>query len=108
MGTNTFKNGQSASITTQTTVYTAPVGKTAIALELDIANTAGTTASVDVVINDSSAATQVYLVKGTNILPGSSMKCVSGQKIVLDGSDSIQVSSDVTVDCMISVLEDVN
>lgn len=108
MGTNTFTNAQSASITTATAVYQAPVAKTAIMLELDIANTSSSTATVDVTINDSSAGTAVYLVKGTQILPGSSMKCVSGQKIVLDGSDSVQVVSDETVDAMVSVLEDVN
>ena len=77
-------------------------------MELDIGNTSGSTASIDVIVVDSSGGTSAYLVKGTNVLAGSSMKIVSGQKIVLDGSDSITVTSDQTVDVMCSVLEDVN
>ena len=42
------------------------------------------------------------------VLAGSAMKVVSGQKIVLDGQDYVSVTSDVAVDVVCSVLEDVN
>jgi len=108
MATNTFKNAQSAGITGQTTIYTSPTGKASILLEVDVANVGASTAAVDVRVYDNSAGTNCYLTKGANVLTGSAMKVVSGQKIVLDGDDYISVTSDVAVDVVCSVLEDVN
>ena len=108
MGTNTFKTAQQATVTSETTVYTAPNAKTAIMLELDVANTGASRATVNVVLADDSAGTSAYLVKGANSLTGSAMKVVSGQKIVLDGDDAIKVTSDIAVDVVCSILEDVN
>lgn len=108
MATNVFKNAQSSTVTSQTTIYTAPAGQASILLELDVANTTSGTASVDVRVYDNSAGTNAYLVKTANVLAGSAMKVVSGQKIVLDGQDYVSVTSDVAVDVVCSVLEDVN
>jgi hypothetical protein len=108
MATNTFKNAQSATITTATTIYTVPAAKVSILLEIDVANTGAGTAAVDVRVYDSSASTNAYLVKGTTILTGSAMKVISGQKIVLEGGDYITVTSDIAVDVVCSILEDVN
>lgn len=108
MATNVFNNSQKSSITTVQTVYSAPVGQASIVLECDIANTSASTASVQVKVLDNSETTEAYLVKDAQILSGSSMKVVSGQKIVLAAEDSITVTSDETVDCVVSVLEDIN
>ena len=108
MGTNTFKNAQSSSVTSETTIYTAPVGQSSINLELDVANTSASTASIDVKVYDNSGGTNAHLVKGANVLSGSGMKVVAGQKIVLAGEDYISVTSDQNVDVVCSILEDVN
>jgi hypothetical protein len=108
MATNNFANAQSAGVTTQTTIYTSPVGQTSILLEADVSNTGASMATVDVRLYDNSAGTNAYLVKSANILVGSAMKVVSGQKIILDGADYISVTSDIAVDVVCSVLEDVN
>jgi len=108
MATNVFKNAQSATVTGQTTIYTAPAGQASILLEVDVANTGASMATVDVRVYDNSGGTNAYLVKGANVLTGSAMKVVSGQKIVLDGQDYISVTSDIAVDVVCSILEDVN
>jgi hypothetical protein len=108
MATNNFANAQSAGVTGQTTIYTSPNGQTSILLEVDVSNTGASTATVDVRLYDNSAVTNAYLVKSANILVGSAMKVVSGQKIILDGDDYISVTSDIAVDVVCSILEDVN
>ena len=108
MATNVFKNAQAATVTGQTTIYTAPAGQASILLEVDVANTGASMATVDVRVYDNSGGTNAYLVKGANVLTGSAMKVVSGQKIVLDGQDYISVTSDIAVDVVCSILEDVN
>lgn len=108
MATNTFKNAQSAGVTGQTTIYTSPNGKDSIMLELDIGNTTAASVDVDVRVYDSSASTNCYLVKATPVLSGSSMKVISGQKVVLEGNDYVSVTATGAVDVVASVLEDVN
>mgnify|MGYP003676639768 CR=1 FL=1 len=114
MALNIFNNAQLAGTTTVETLYTAPSiagGDAAdydcIVLECDVANIAAATAVVDVAIVTAGAVT-AYLVKGAQILVGSSMKVVSGQKIVLKAGDAIHVTSTQTVDANLSVLEDIN
>ena len=108
MATNNFANAQSAGVTGQTTIYTSPSAQTSILLEMDVANTGAGTAAVDVRVYDNSGGTNAYLVKGANILVGGAMKIVSGQKIILDGDDYVSVTSDIAVDVVCSILEDVN
>ena len=114
MALNIFNNAQLSGTTTVETLYTAPSiagGDAAdydcIVLECDIANTGAGTASVDVHI-ETAGGVSAYLTKGAQILVGSSMKVVSGQKIVLKAGDALKVTSDVTVDANLSVLEDIN
>ena len=108
MATNTFKNKQAASVTSATTIYTAPNGKDSIMLELDIANTTGAAVDVTVKLYDASASTNCHLIKETPVLSGASMKLISGQKIVLEGNDYVQVTASGAVDVQASILEDVN
>ena len=108
MATNTFTNQQSSAVTTATTVYTSPNAKDSIMLELDIANTTAASVDVDVRIYDNSASTNCYLVKATPVLAGSSMKVISGQKVVLEGNDYVTVTATGACDVICSILEDVN
>ena len=111
---NNFKNAFATSVSTSsgspTDVYTANNGTAvnSILIELDISNTGAAAVSATVLIYDSSATATYHVVKSAPIPPGSSLKVVSGQKIVLNGDDKIQVyASAATVDVVASILEDV-
>jgi len=105
---NDFKGVQSVGVTAAATVYTAPVDKDSIILELDIANTtvAAVTASAEVL--DSSASTDAFIVKDAPIPSGGSLQVISGQKIILERGDSIRVTASGACDVVCSILEDVN
>ena len=111
---NNFKNAFATSVSTSsgspTDVYTANNGSAvnSILIELDVANTGSAAVSATVLIYDSSASASYHVVKNAPIPPGSSLKVVSGQKIVLNGDDKIQVyASAATIDVVASILEDV-
>ena len=108
MGTNTFKNAQSVNVTTVTSIYTAPSSVTSILLELDIANTTTAVVQTSVQVTDTSASTTSYLVKNAPIPSGSALQVISGQKVILETGDIIKVTSSGAVDCVASILEDVN
>ena len=105
---NDFKNAHKQGVTTIEDIYEAPADKTAIVLELDVANVTNmiVTASVTVIdSSDSNAST--YLIKNAPIPTGSALQVVSGQKIILEALDKIQVTASGTVDIVAAVLEDV-
>ena len=112
---NNFKNAFATSVSTSsgspTTVYTANNGSAvnSILIELDIANTGTSGVTATVLVYDSSGTASYHIVKNAPIPAGSSLKVVSGQKIVLNGDDEIRVyASASTVDVVESVLEDVD
>src|SRR6056300_904853 len=94
---NNFKNAFATSVSTNsaspTDVYTANNGSAvnSILIELDIANTGTSAVSVTVLVYDSSASTTYHIVKNAPVPVGSALKVVSGQKIVLNGDDKIQI-----------------
>ena len=111
---NNFKNAFATSVSTTsgspTDLYTSNNGSAcnSILIELDIANTGVSAVQISVVIRDSSGSASFHLVKNAPVPVGSSLKVVSGQKIVLNGNDKVQVyASAATVDVIASVLEDV-
>ena len=112
---NNFKNAFATSISTNsgspTDVYTANDGSSAvnsILIELDIANTGTSAVSVTVLVRDSSASASYHIIKNAPVPVGSALKVVSGQKVVLNGNDKIQVyASAATVDVVASILQDV-
>ena len=108
MGTNTFKNAQGTNITSVTSIYTAPSLKTSILLELDIANTTTSVVQTSVQVTDTSASSTSYLVKDAPIPTGSALQVISGQKVILEAGDIVKVTSNGAVDCVASILEDVN
>ena len=105
---NDFKNAQQTSVTSQTTVYTAPAIKDSIILELDIANTTASAVTASAEVLDSSASTDAYIVKDAPIPAGSSLQVISGQKVILETGDSIRVTASGACDVVCSILEDVN
>ena len=111
---NNFKNAFATSVSTSsgspTDVYTANNGSAvnSILIELDCANTGTSAIQATVLVYDSSAATSYHIVKDAPVPSGSALKVVSGQKIVLNGDDKIQVyATAATVDVVASILEDV-
>jgi len=97
---NAFKSYQSTSVTTETTVLTGPSATETTVIGLSIANTSSSTATVDVKLNTA------YMVKAAPIPVGGSLVVVGGdQKVVVEATDTIKVTSDVTVDVITSTLE---
>ena len=105
---NDFKGVQSVGVTSAATVYTAPVSKDSIILELDIANTTASAVTASAEVLDSSASTDAYIVKDAPIPAGSSLQVISGQKVILETGDSIRVTASGACDVVCSILEDVN
>ena len=106
---NTFKNSISGSIgVTETTVYTTPALTTSTVIGISVANVESSNISVSVKIYDSSASTDVFLVKNALISPGSNLVLVGGeQKVVLEPADYLTLESSVadSADVVVSVLE---
>jgi len=95
---NTFTRYTGSGITTATTVLTATTTTTVIGLS--IANTGASDASVDVQLNGT------YLIKGADVPVGSAVVVIGGdQKLVMIDTDTIVVTSTISVDAVISVLE---
>ena len=108
---NAFATNVSMSSGTPTDIYTASVsgsGVNSILIELDIANTGSSAVSVTVLVRDNSASTSYHVIKGAPVPVGSTLKVVSGQKIVLNADDKVQVYATAqTVDVVASILEGV-
>ena len=105
---NDFKNAQAVGVTGVTTVYTAPVGKDSIILELDIANTTTSAVTASAELVDTSASTDAFIVKDAPIPAGGSLQVVAGQKVIVEATDLIRVTASGACDVICSVLEDVN
>ena len=106
---NDFKNAHKQNVTTITDVYEAPAGKVSIVLEMDVANTTTSLTTVSVQVTDASnSSTQTYLVKNAPLPTGGTLQVVSGQKVILEAGDKIQVTAAGAVDIVAAVLEDVN
>jgi len=106
---NAFKTNIAIDSGTYTTLYTAPVSKSSILLELDISNTSASAITTSVTVTDTSATVTSYLVKGLAIPVGNTARVIAGQKIVLEATDIIKVAASAAsaADCVATVLEDV-
>jgi hypothetical protein len=97
---NTFKSYQSTGITTEAVVFTGASGAQTTVIGLSIANTSTNPAEVSIKLNSA------YIVKDAPVPVGGALVAVGGdQKVVVEASDTISVSSDETVDMVLSVLE---
>tara|TARA_Y100000385_G_scaffold276169_1_gene321599 strand:- start:471 stop:815 length:345 start_codon:yes stop_codon:yes gene_type:complete len=112
---NNFKNAFATSVSTSsgspTDVYTANNGSAcnSILIELDVSNTGTSAVQISILVRDSSANASYHIVKNAPLPVGSSLKVVSGQKVVLNGNDKVQIyASANTVDVVASILEDVS
>ena len=92
MATNSFKSRVSSGVgTTFTSIYTTPASKSTIMIGLNLACvvTSSITANVQIV---KSGGSTVYLIKSIPIPTGASFEVLSGQKIVLETGDQVQVN----------------
>ena len=110
---NTFKKGFSSGISgtsgSPTTLYTVPGSKASILIELDCCNTSNASQTVTAILSHG-GSTDVHLIKNVPIPAGSTLKVISGQKIVAEQNDVVKIyaSNASSVDAVLSVLEDVN
>ena len=109
---NTFKLKTKAGIDTSlVTVYTVPSSTTAVIIGLTIANVKGASVTADAkVISDTSNTetnADVYIAKDIPLPAGSSVEVMSGNKIVLQTTDAVQVKGSVAdaVDATLSIME---
>ena len=115
---NTFKvvshDVMPASSGTPEDLYTCPGSTTTVVLGLVIANvhTSQVTASVKLVSDTSGGGTSAtntttFLLKDAPIPTGSSLEILSGNKVVLEASDKLQIDCSVTdkVSITLSIME---
>ena len=104
---NTFKLKTKANvgITTQN-VYVVPSATTTVVIGITLANTSGTGCLVGVGITRPSTD-DVKLLKNAPIPQGSSLEFMSGNKVVLEASDTLTVDSDSnnSVDATLTIME---
>ena len=105
---NTFKNKVIAAIGPVAEGYTVPASTTTTVIGMAIANRTAATITVDAEVVDTSAGVTAYLLKDGIIAAGGSLVVVGGdQKVVLETTDVLRVSSDTasSADVVISMME---
>jgi hypothetical protein len=105
-----FKNAKAKNVGNSfVAVYSAPVGKEAYFLQLDISSTGNTGVQVSLVVND--GVDDVYLGRNIPVPVGSTLEYVDSKKVVLEGTETLKVKCETTgevVDVFCSIVEDVN
>ena len=106
---NTFKLKTKANVGVSTVgIYTAPAATTTVVIGITLANTSGSGVNVGVAVSRTSATKEdIKLLKNAPIPSGSSLEFMSGNKIVLETSDQINVDSDTndSVDAALTIME---
>ena len=104
---NTFKLKTKANVgVTTTTVYVVPNSTTTVVIGVTLANTTGSSINVGIGINRG-ANDNVKLMKSVPIPQGSSFEFMSGNKIVLEATDTFVAESDVnnSLDVALTIME---
>jgi hypothetical protein len=104
---NTFKLRTKANIGIVTTaVYTVPAATTTVVIGITLANISSSNVNVGIGISRVSLD-DISLLKNAPIPYGSSLEFMSGNKIVLETTDIINVVSDTasSVDAAITIME---
>jgi len=97
---NAFKNYKSNGITAETTVLTGAAGMETTIIGMSIANVDTSDASINIKVGGS------YMLKGAPVYVGGAMTPIGGeQKVVLMDGEDLAISSDYSVDVIVSVLE---
>lgn len=108
---NTFKvktfGGGSTAADTAMTVYTCPASTATTIIGMTVTNISGNQIAVDVQLENNDGD-NVYLIKDAPVPVGGALVPVGGdQKVVMEASDVIKVTSDTanSADITMSVLE---
>jgi len=101
-----FKNGIKASVTTVTTIYTAPALTTSVVVGLIVNNRSGTDTTITVDVIDSSAVVTANLTTSMP-LPAAANVCLldDTNRIVLEAGDSIRLTAANTCDAILGAME---
>ena len=111
---NTFKVVTKAGVTSADVIYTAGSGVTAIVLGLILGNTTTSQITSTVTMqtdtsnragNNDEANQTVELITNAPIPAGSSLELLSGNKVVLETTDTITVSGSGATDVALSIME---
>ena len=106
---NTFKLKTKANVGVTTVgIYTAPAATTTVVIGITMANTSGSGVNVGVAVSRTSdTKDDISLLKNAPIPSGSSLEFMSGNKIVLETNDQINVDSDTnnSVDAALTIME---
>ena len=104
---NTFKLKTKANVgLTTSNVYVVPTSTTTVVIGVTLANTSGS--GINVAIGITRASTDdVSVMKNVPIPQGSSLEFMSGNKVVLEATDSLTAYSDVnnTLDVALTIME---
>ena len=104
---NTFKLKTKANVGISTqNVYVVPSATTTVVIGITLANTSGSGCLVGVGITRSSTD-DVKLLKNAPIPQGSSLEFMSGNKVVLETTDTLTVNSDTnnSIDASLTIME---
>ena len=104
---NTFKLKTKANVgVTTSNVYAVPSATTTVVIGVTLANTSGSSINVGVGITRASTD-DVNLMKNVPIPQGSSFEFMSGNKVVLETTDTLTAVSDVnnSLDVALTIME---
>ena len=104
---NTFKLKTKANVGVSTSnVYVVPSATTTVVIGVTLANTTGSSINVGVGITRASTD-DVNLMKNVPIPQGSSFEFMSGNKVVLETTDTLTAVSDVnnSLDVALTIME---
>ena len=104
---NTFKLKTKANVGTATSdVYVVPSATTTVVIGVTLANTTGSSINVGVGVTRASTD-DVNLMKNVPIPQGSSFEFMSGNKVVLETTDTLTAVSDVnnSLDVALTIME---
>lgn len=111
---NTFKVITKAGVTTNDTIYTVAANTTTVILGAMLGNTTSSQVLATLTLssntanragNNDEANQDVELVTNAPIPSGSSLELLAGNKVVLETTDEIQLTSDGATDIILSVME---
>ena len=112
---NTFKVKTNAAMPssagTPDTIYTVPSSTTAVVLGLVLCNVHTSQVTVDVELSSNTVDTEtnedVKLLDNAPIPAGSSLEILSGNKVVLQGTDVLKIDCSVSakIDATLSIME---
>ena len=104
---NTFKLKTKANVgVTTSNVYAVPTSTTTVVIGVTLANTSGQGINVGIGITRASTD-DISVLKNVPIPQGSSLEFMSGNKVVLEASDTITVDSDSnnSIDASLTIME---